>query len=111
MVVVAPATALLIADVADDAAEDIADEAELAVSLDLFALHPEPIRANPAIAAVNATVRLVIARISFLSNWYDGHRHTKPEPIPVRDRPARRKFAGSRAERCGDLSYDPSTSA
>ena len=71
MVVVAPATALLVADVADvadDAAEDIADEAELAVSLDLLAWHPEPIRANPAIAAVNATVRLVIARITFLSN-------------------------------------------
>jgi hypothetical protein len=90
MVVVPPATALLIADVADDAAEgiadvaddaaeditdvaddaaeDIADEAELAVSLDLFAWHPEPIKANPATAAVNATVLLVIARITFLSN-------------------------------------------
>jgi hypothetical protein len=79
MVVVPPATALLIADVADDAAEDIADvaddaaediadEAELVVSLDLFAWHPEPIKANPATAAVNATVLLVIARITFLSN-------------------------------------------
>jgi hypothetical protein len=49
--------------------EDIADVVdEFVASLDLFAWHPEPIRANPAIAAVNATVRLVIARITFLSN-------------------------------------------
>ena len=72
MVVVEPETALLTADVADDAADDIADAAELAdelaVSLAFVAWHPEPIRANPAIAAVNATVRFVIERISFLSN-------------------------------------------
>ena len=68
IVVVEPATALLIADVADDAAEDIADAAELAVSLAFVAWHPEPIRAIPVIAAVNATVRFVIERISFLSN-------------------------------------------
>jgi hypothetical protein len=49
--------------------EDIADVvAELVPSVDLVAWQPEPIRANPAIAAVNATVRLVIARITFLSN-------------------------------------------
>jgi hypothetical protein len=55
------------------AVEDIADiagaVAELVDSLDLVAWHPDPISANPAIAAVSASVRLVIARIIFLSNW------------------------------------------
>jgi hypothetical protein len=71
MVVVAPATALLTADVAEDAADDIADVAELAADsvADLVAWHPEPISANPKIAAENATVRLEIASITFLSNW------------------------------------------
>jgi hypothetical protein len=65
---VGPAAGLLVAD-EDIMDEDIADVVdELVASLDLFAWHPEPIRANPAIAAVNATVRLVITRITFLSN-------------------------------------------
>jgi hypothetical protein len=72
VVVVEPAAALLVADdaddIADDIAEDIADVVAVPASLDLVAWHPEPISANPAIAAVNATVRFVIERISFLSN-------------------------------------------
>jgi len=53
------------------AADDVAVVvAELVVSLDLVAwLHPAPISANAVIAAENAAVRFVVARISFLRNW------------------------------------------
>src|SRR5271156_351721 len=95
--------AALVADVA--AAEDVADiagaVAELVDSLDLVAWHPDPISANPAIAAVSASVRLVIARILFLSNWI-----RRPSAYPKRmlfpfetTQQGRKKFAGSHRAR------------
>jgi hypothetical protein len=76
--------AAVVADGAS-AAVDVADidiagaVDELVASLDFVAWHPEPISANPAIAAENAAVRLVISRISFLSNWI-----RRPSAYPMR---------------------------
>jgi len=60
--------------VAEAIADDVAEDAEDAVPLVLVRLQAEPIKAKPTIAMENAAVRLVISRISFLSNRQDGHR-------------------------------------
>jgi hypothetical protein len=52
----------------EEVAEGVAELVVVVVSFDLFAWHPEPISANAAITDANATVRLPIWRISFLSN-------------------------------------------
>jgi hypothetical protein len=82
--------------VVDVPAEDVADEevaevvAELVVSFDLFAWQPEPISANAATAEVNATVRLLISRISFLSNLdRTAVGVSNSDAIPIQDQRAR----------------------
>lgn len=70
--VVLGAAALALVVVDDSAADDVADVvADVVVPLVLVAwLHPAPIMANAAIAAENAAVRFVVARISYLQNWF-----------------------------------------
>jgi hypothetical protein len=61
--------------VVDTPTEDVADGADVAegvagrfVSVDVFAWHPEPINATAVIAAASAADRILISRISFLTN-------------------------------------------
>jgi len=58
----APADVVAIPEVADE----VADAAELLVSLDLFELHPAPNTAKVAIAAEHAATRMAVERISIL---------------------------------------------
>jgi hypothetical protein len=88
----------LVEAVADEDVADVVAEDDVPLVL-LVWLHAEPITANPAIAMENAAVRLVVSRISVLSNRIDGHRLSKSNAIAVRHRLARDEMGAN--ERSG----------